>query len=199
MVKKIMEVNKDLHSYITTFDNILEQEALDCLIKICKKKEFEKATIYTGGEKKILNEKIRKTENISLSALQSKSMTDVHWSNYLNKIFCIFIKDYIKLNNLKQNLRSIFDIQLLKYTLGGHYIFHTDDTLAMHRIYSCVFLINDDYEGGELAFKYPKSDEILKVEKKKNRLIIFPSNFLYPHTVLPVTKGERYSVVAWAL
>ena len=69
----------------------------------------------------------------------------------------------------------------------------------MHRIYSCVFLINDDYEGGELAFKYPKSDEILKVEKKKNRLIIFPSNFLYPHTVLPVTKGERYSVVAWAL
>ena len=115
-------------------------------------------------------------------------MTDVHWSNYLNKIFCIFIKDYIKLNNLKQNLRSIFDIQLLKYTLGGHYIFHTDDTLAMHRIYSCVFLINDDYEGGDL-----------KVEKKKNRLIIFPSNFLYPHTVLPVTKGERYSVVAWAL
>ena len=24
-------------------------------------------------------------------------------------------------------------------------------------------------------------------------------NFLYPHTVKPVTKGIRYSVVAWAL
>ena len=31
-----------------------------------------------------------------------------------------------------------------------------------------------------------------------NRLIIWPSNFLFPHSVLPVTKGLRYSVVAWA-
>ena len=32
-----------------------------------------------------------------------------------------------------------------------------------------------------------------------NRMIIWPSTFLYPHTVKPVTKGTRYSVVAWAL
>ena len=28
-------------------------------------------------------------------------------------------------------------------------------------------------------------------------LIMFPSNFLYPHQVSPIKKGIRYSVVAW--
>jgi hypothetical protein len=26
---------------------------------------------------------------------------------------------------------------------------------------------------------------------------MFPSNFLYPHSVLPVTEGTRYSIVTW--
>ena len=29
-------------------------------------------------------------------------------------------------------------------------------------------------------------------------VIIFPSNFMYPHRVEPVTKGARYSYVSWA-
>ncbi len=32
---------------------------------------------------------------------------------------------------------------------------------------------------------------------KTGDMIIFPSNFLYPHQVMPVTKGERYSIVSW--
>ena len=61
-----------------------------------------------------------------------------------------------------------------------------------------MVFINDNYEGGELVFKYPNSEDTTKIDKKKNRIIIWPSNFLYPHSVFPVTKGERYSVVAWA-
>ena len=28
-------------------------------------------------------------------------------------------------------------------------------------------------------------------------LVIFPSNFLYPHKISPVTDGVRYSYVSW--
>ena len=40
-------------------------------------------------------------------------------------------------------------------------------------------------------------------EKKKIRLktgdiLLFPSNFMYPHEVKEVTKGVRYSFVRWA-
>ena len=28
---------------------------------------------------------------------------------------------------------------------------------------------------------------------------MFPSSFMYPHEVMPVTKGTRYSLVVWNL
>ena len=62
-----------------------------------------------------------------------------------------------------------------------------------------IYFVNDDYEGGELFFELPKIKESYKVGVKKDRLIIWPSNFLYPHKVEPVTKGIKYSVVSWAL
>ena len=31
----------------------------------------------------------------------------------------------------------------------------------------------------------------------KGDVIIFPSNFMYPHTVKPITSGKRYVVVTW--
>ena len=52
--------------------------------------------------------------------------------------------------------------------------------------------LNDDYSGGELVFW--ESEEI---KLKKGECLIFPSLFLFPHKVKPVTQGNRYSFVAW--
>jgi predicted 2-oxoglutarate/Fe(II)-dependent dioxygenase YbiX len=71
--------------------------------------------------------------------------------------------------------------------------------LQIPRTMSCILLLNNDYEGGNLCFRNPDGSGEWEVEVKPNRMIIWPSNFLYPHTVKPVTKGKRYSVVAWAL
>ena len=53
--------------------------------------------------------------------------------------------------------------------------------------------LNEGYQGGELIFW---EDE--KVDLPAGSIMIFPSNFLYPHEVLPVTYGTRYSFVSWA-
>ena len=60
-------------------------------------------------------------------------------------------------------------------------------------ILSIIGLLNDDYEGGDLIMFEDK-----KIDTKKGDLLIFPSNFLYPHEITPVTKGVRYSFVSWA-
>jgi predicted 2-oxoglutarate/Fe(II)-dependent dioxygenase YbiX len=31
-----------------------------------------------------------------------------------------------------------------------------------------------------------------------NHILVFPSDFLYPHKVCEVTSGERFSFVSWA-
>lgn len=59
-------------------------------------------------------------------------------------------------------------------------------------ILSIIGLLNDNYEGGDLIIFGDK-----KIDTKKGDIIIFPSNFLYPHEITPVTKGVRQSFVSW--
>ena len=51
----------------------------------------------------------------------------------------------------------------------------------------------EEYEGGELALQFGKEPEIM--DKQQGKLIVFPSYVL--HEVRPVSKGIRYSLVAW--
>lgn len=57
---------------------------------------------------------------------------------------------------------------------------------------SIIGSLNNNYEGGELIMFQDKEYKI-----KAGEILIFPSNFLYPHKVLPVTKGTRYTYVCW--
>lgn len=195
-----MEINKDIHSFICTFDNALPEIISDYFLKFCKHIDYEKAGVLAErvGQADIVNEKVRKTLRCSLGSIEEKSLSKVHWSNLLVFAFSTFCKDYEKMFKIMEKTK-IIDVQILKYESGGHYLFHTDDAPGVHRTLSCVYFVNDDYEGGDLVFGYPNSNKQTIIKKKKNRLIIFPSNFLYPHTVKPVKNGERYSVVAWAL
>ena len=59
-------------------------------------------------------------------------------------------------------------------------------------ILSCLGVLNNDYEGGEFVMF-----DDYKIDIKKGELLIFPSSFLYPHKVNPVTKGIRYSDISW--
>jgi len=51
--------------------------------------------------------------------------------------------------------------------------------------------LNEDYEGGEFLLCKER------IELKTGDVIVFPSNFLYPHEVKPVKSGVRYSFVSW--
>lgn len=83
--------------------------------------------------------------------------------------------------------------ELLKYPEGCFYIQHVDSFKARPRSVSCSFILSDDFEGGEFAF----FDRELKYKLEKGDAIMFPSNFMYPHEIMPVTKGIRYSIITW--
>jgi predicted 2-oxoglutarate/Fe(II)-dependent dioxygenase YbiX len=83
--------------------------------------------------------------------------------------------------------------ELLKYPEGCFYIEHTDSFKARPRAVSCSFILNDDFEGGAFAF----FNKELKYKLEKGDALMFPSNFMYPHEVMPVTKGTRYSIITW--
>jgi len=59
-------------------------------------------------------------------------------------------------------------------------------------IVSIVANLNEDYEGSEF---YCRGE---KIKLKTGDILLFPSNFMYPHEVRETTKGTRYSFVSWA-
>jgi hypothetical protein len=52
--------------------------------------------------------------------------------------------------------------------------------------------LNDDYEGGEL-FMFKDHH----IHLPAGAVVVFPSNFMFPHEVKPVKSGIRYSYVSW--
>ena len=78
----------------------------------------------------------------------------------------------------------------------GHYGMHIDKTLngTVRKLSLTIQLSSpEDYEGGELVLQAGNDPEIMS--KELGKMIVFPSYVL--HEVRPVTKGTRYSLVAW--
>lgn len=60
-------------------------------------------------------------------------------------------------------------------------------------VLSIVGLLNNDFDGGEFIMF---ADNNMNLEK--GDILIFPSTFLYPHSVNKLKSGVRYSFVSWA-
>lgn len=90
-------------------------------------------------------------------------------------------------------IRQDTGYDLLRYEVGQYYVQHTDSFMDRPREVSCSFSLNDDYEGGEFAF----FDRELKYKVPKGAALMFPANFMFPHEIMPVTNGVRYSIITW--
>ena len=103
-------------------------------------------------------------------------------------------------------VHSVNQIELLKYTAGGKYLWHSDidfntNTSHMQRKFSAVIALNDrdvDFTGGYLKLKdfYNMADPLDKNYLRPGSIVVFPSYMR--HIATPVTSGTRYSIVAWA-
>jgi len=78
----------------------------------------------------------------------------------------------------------------------GHYGMHVDKILngEVRKLSLTIQLSSpEDYEGGDLALQLGKEADLMS--KELGKMLVFPSYVL--HEVRPVTKGTRYSLVAW--
>lgn len=122
----------------------------------------------------------------------------------MNKLWHVLL-EYLNqpFNNLSKSPMEFWNgysqIRFNRYDKNMHMDYHIDHVYTLFEgerrgipILSIVGLLNDDFEGGELEFFGD-----YKLPLTKGSLAIFPSSFLYPHGVLPIIKGVRYSFVSW--
>ena len=187
-----MSLKKFVKVYQVIDNPIIVSKLIRFLNKKFSEKRFGEGGLHTS-EGNIQDTEIRDVKILPLSNM-SKSLSEVHWANFLSHFIINGMREYIK-EFPDVFSATVFDLQALRYKKGGHYKFHVDDGPGLNRKYSAILMLNNDYEGGELCFKLDGKEEVIK--NKPGSLVIWPSNFMFPHMVKPMKKGVRYSIVSW--
>jgi len=118
-----------------------------------------------------------------------------HWSDLDSSVFNAVGNaiGYYRSNHPFADITRDEGYNVLRYGVGSFFKEHADSFDGNLRTVSCSIALNDDYEGGEMAFF--NGEKVYRLNK--GDIIMFPSSFIYPHQILPVMQGVRYSIVTW--
>jgi PKHD-type hydroxylase len=165
------------------WNKAFSKEECQTIISIAKDKGLIKGK--TKGESDVRNSKVSWLYPIDKMEWVFRRVTDITLS--LNEKFFKF--DLFGLNE---------GFQFTNYQApSGKYEKHVDRAvdMAIRKLSISIQLTNpEEYEGGELCL-YDGGEDGTVMDKTQGTLIIFPSYVL--HEVMPVTKGERNSLVTW--
>ena len=196
------------------FDQAIDKETCN-KIKELGKDNFKSAEVDT---KKGTTDGERKTGRpLEIGEDRSTRISDVSWTNeqWVIDLVWPYMVQANKDAGWNFDITSVESMQITKYKPGSFYGWHRDggsDCLSAYnkpeneflhsrvRKLSMTILLNENYQGGEFQFgRFDNLKHDITSPKFNNAgsVIVFPS--FIEHQVAPVTKGTRYSLVAWFL
>lgn len=100
----------------------------------------------------------------------------------------------------KNKYSNLSPVYINKYSSGDYIPKHVDNNNLLFKdifsgvpVLTLIGVLNDTFIGGDVIMW---NDHSIKL--KKGDIMIFPSNFLYPHQIAVITSGFRYSFIRWA-
>lgn len=190
----VLEMNKDLENYVLKIPNILDDAFCKKIIKELQSAHWEINTFY--------NHKNKKISSVSGAQELDTSYTKIKSNDVIIKKLWLAIHKYI-VEFLKfkwfDSWEGYSPLRFNRYSKNQLMMEHCDHIKSLFTgenrgipVLSLVGLLNNNYTGGEFIMFQDKEYKI-----KAGEVLLFPSNFLYPHKVLPVKKGIRYSYTSW--
>ena len=187
-------MNKNLEFYIQKTESFLDKNICNQTIKELKQLEdWKQHKFYDPINKKNVNISGQKELDVSYSTITTTNliMNKLHSAigNYMKHLSFDWYNGwagytFIRFNRYKKNKKMANHCDHIHSIFPG-------EPKGIPSL-SVLGVLNDNYTGGEFIMFNDT-----KIKFKQGDLIIFPSIFLYPHRVEPVTKGERYSFISW--
>ena len=186
-------MKKNLDSYVKKYKNFLNKE-------ICNE-SIQQIEKFKWIEHKFYNQRKKQLENVSGEQELDISYGDTFNNKIIMDKIWVALNDYMINLNLKwyNSWQGYTKIRFNRYEKNKKMAEHCDH---IHSIFdgkikgiptlSVLGILNDNYKGGKFFMFEDK-----EIKLKQGDLIVFPSIFLYPHRVEPVTEGIRYSFISW--
>jgi hypothetical protein len=191
-------VDYNLKSYVKIYKNFYDKKTCKKIIKRLESSNTWETHTYHNiitNEKKPLSGDNELEVSFYHDNLTSSMMDDLWFGlekyfSELNFEWCLAWEGYsaIRFNRYQQNQTMRLHCDHIKTLFSGE--------VRGVPILSLLIQLNDrsEYTGGEFVL----FDEEKEIDLNAGDLIIFPSNFLFPHKVNPVVEGTRYSAISWA-
>lgn len=185
-------IDKNIIDYVKIYENIIEEDVCDAAVASLSNEHIWEEHYYHNN----LTQKKEVFENdVSMSWSNIKERQTIQ-----DNLFTA-IEKYI-VNDLQYDWfagwKGYSPIRFNRYKENKKMNFHCDHIHDLFGpgingipILSIVGELNSNYEGGEFIMW----DTVIEIPK--GGVLIFPSNFMYPHKVNPVKSGARYSYVSW--
>jgi hypothetical protein len=184
---------KKLEDFILVLDDIIPSNLCDDVLNEYKDTDYWDHAMTGGG----LDKNARNCSVISISQrelIEQNRDFRMDIDKALYDCVAIALSEYQQKHpEFELEIQEDTGYELLRYKTGEYYVQHSDHFKSQPRTLSCTLCLNEDYGGGEFAF----FNRELKYKLKKGSILMFPSNFMYPHEVMPVTSGTRYSIITW--
>jgi len=130
-------------------------------------------------------------------AKQSNPPPDHEISHLMTQIICDVYTNYSNIRpSVTMDYVCIKDYSVRVYEKNdGHFDCHIDQGPGgnVTRTFAVIIYLNDVDEGGETEF--PNFN--IKVKPEKGKVLIFPCNYLFPHSGNTPISGEKYIATAF--
>lgn len=183
----------NLKDYVKIYD-FIDLKDCEILVKQLEEATWQTHTFYQAETKQFISH----DKELSVSYLQS--IESITLQNNMWNIIDRYIRtDFAFMKDWFAGWQGYSQVRFNRYDVNTRMKLHCDHIHSMFDgerkgipTLSILGALNDDYKGGDLIFWESK-----KIKLKAGQIMIFPSNFMYPHRVDEVTKGTRYSYVSW--
>ena len=186
--------NTALEAYIQVFEDILSPDVIDALLnEYLHSDEWREAKVGTDN---VVDRSIRGCDVIGMSHPTVIERNNPELRSQLDQAVFRSASSAIIAYNMRFphcNISNDTGYEILRYETGQFYKEHVDSFTQQPRAVSCSWILNDDYEGGEFSF----FNDQIRYKLPKGSCIMFPSTFMYPHQIMPVTQGTRLSIITW--
>jgi len=178
-------MNKEVLAFGINRYDFPEDLAKKIVKKLNKNKDWE-PSLVGGGNMGDLKISIRSSFGANLYGID-KDLATLAKSHITQ---CV--KDYSK--EFSIDTRKDEGLNVLKYEDYDKYEYHTDAGWNTYRVFSGLIYLNpQEYAGGETHFKYLD----LGIKPSTPSVVLFPSNYMYLHSAMPLISGKKYVIVTW--
>ena len=189
---------RELVDYVHVQRGAIAPDVCDSLLTTLREREWQKNTWYEHQTGKTYSEDEQEPDAFFATPEMNAALFPAIKLSTQSYVAKYAYKDSPRTANLVSRFCTV---RFNRYGPGQTMRLHHDHIHAIFDgeergipVLSLVGNLNDDYEGGELAF----FDGSAKFALGKGDMCLFPSCFLYPHQALEVTSGVRYSFALWA-